>query len=110
MTGEGGASGFEGAGPGDDGVFLGGEEKLETGGAARGQIERDLEGGGGVAAEVGLLVAGVALDGENYLLPVDAPRPDKVDKEGLKLETFALMPLIERIRSTGSNVQIAIII
>lgn len=52
---------------------------------------------------------GVALDGENYLLPVDAPRPDKVDKEGLKLETFALMPLIERIRSTGSNVQIAII-
>lgn len=52
---------------------------------------------------------GVALDGENYLLPVDAPRPDKVDKEGLKLETFALMPMIERIRATGSNVQIAII-
>ncbi|MFZ5690833.1 MAG: caspase family protein [Pseudomonadota bacterium] len=52
---------------------------------------------------------GVALDGENYLLPVDAPRPDRVDKEGLKLESFALMPLIERIRATGSNVQIAII-
>jgi uncharacterized protein len=52
---------------------------------------------------------GVALDGENYLLPVDAPRPDRVDKEGLKLESFALMPLIERIRATGSTVQIAII-
>ena len=52
---------------------------------------------------------GVALDGENYLLPVDAPRPDRVDKEGLKLESFALMPLIERIRATGSNVQIAIV-
>lgn len=52
---------------------------------------------------------GVALDGENYLLPVDAPRPDKTDKEGLKLETFALMPMIERIRATGSNVQIAIV-
>jgi|GEM_PF-6554062 len=52
---------------------------------------------------------GVALDGENYLLPVDAPRPDRVDKEGLKLESFALMPLIDRIRATGSNVQIAII-
>lgn len=52
---------------------------------------------------------GVALDGENYLLPVDAPRPDRVDKEGLKLETFALMPLIERIRATGSTVQIAIV-
>ncbi len=52
---------------------------------------------------------GVALDGENYLLPVDAPRPDRVDKEGLKHEAFALMPLIERIRATGSNVQIAIV-
>jgi uncharacterized protein len=52
---------------------------------------------------------GVALDGENYLLPVDAPRPDRVDKEGLKLESFALMPLIERIRATGSTVQVAII-
>jgi uncharacterized protein len=52
---------------------------------------------------------GVALDGENYLLPVDAPRPDRVDKEGLKLESFALMPLIERVRATGSNVQIAIV-
>lgn len=52
---------------------------------------------------------GVALDGENYLLPVDAPRPDRVDKDGLKLESFALMPLIDRIRATGSNVQIAII-
>jgi uncharacterized protein len=52
---------------------------------------------------------GVALDGENYLLPVDAPRPDRVDKEGLKLESFALMGLIERARATGSNVQIAIV-
>lgn len=52
---------------------------------------------------------GVALDGENYLLPIDAPRPDRVDKEGLKLEAFALMPLIDRIRATGSNVQIAIV-
>ncbi len=52
---------------------------------------------------------GVALDGENYLLPIDAPRPDRVDKEGLKLESFALMPLIDRLRATGSNVQIVII-
>ncbi len=52
---------------------------------------------------------GVALDGENYLLPVDAPRPDRTDKEGLKLESFALMGLIERIRATGSTVQIAIV-
>ncbi|MGD9922512.1 MAG: caspase domain-containing protein [Pseudorhodoplanes sp.] len=52
---------------------------------------------------------GVALDGENYLLPVDAPRPDRVDKEGLKHEAFALMGLIERVRATGSNVQIAIV-
>ena len=52
---------------------------------------------------------GVALDGENYLLPTDAPRPDRVDKDGLKLESFALMPLIERIRATGSNVQIVVV-
>jgi uncharacterized protein len=52
---------------------------------------------------------GVALDGENYLLPVDAPRPDRVDKEGLKLESFALMGLIERVRASGANVQIAIV-
>ena len=52
---------------------------------------------------------GVALDGENYLLPVDAPPPNRVDKDGLKHESFALMGLIERIRATGSNVQIAIV-
>jgi uncharacterized protein len=52
---------------------------------------------------------GVALDGENYLLPVDAPRPDRTDKDGLKLEAFALMSLIERVRATGSTVQIAIV-
>ncbi len=64
QAGEGGAGGVEGAGPGDGGLLFGGEEKLEARGASSGYVEGDLEGGGGVAAEVGLVVAGVAFDGD----------------------------------------------
>jgi hypothetical protein len=50
---------------------------------------------------------GVALDGENYLLPTDVPGPGTGDKDHLKGESIGLTSLIERI---GSKVQTQILI
>jgi uncharacterized protein len=52
---------------------------------------------------------GVALDGENYLLPIDVPQPATTDKEMLKWEGIALTSLLERIRGSGARTQILII-
>src|SRR5262249_33558434 len=52
---------------------------------------------------------GVALDGENYLLPVDAPQPGAADKELLKSESFGLSSLLDRVRASGARTTILII-
>lgn len=52
---------------------------------------------------------GVALDGENYLLPVDVPSPANADKEQLKASAFTLTGLIERLRAPGTSAQLLII-
>ncbi|MDB5600575.1 MAG: hypothetical protein JWN71_2619 [Xanthobacteraceae bacterium] len=52
---------------------------------------------------------GVALDGDNFLLPADVPRPGAGDKELLKSESMSLTSLIERIRQSGARTQILII-
>lgn len=52
---------------------------------------------------------GVALDGENYLLPVDIPKPGTGDKEVLKSESLALTSLLERVRKPGPGAAIFVI-
>ena len=52
---------------------------------------------------------GVALDGENYLLPADVPSPATADKELLKSSGFALSSVIERLRAPKTSAQILII-
>jgi uncharacterized protein len=52
---------------------------------------------------------GVALDGDNFLLPADVPSPGAGDKELLKSESMSLTSLIERIRQSGARTQILII-
>lgn len=52
---------------------------------------------------------GVALDGDNFLLPADVPKPGDGDKELLKSESIALTSLIERVRASGARTQILII-
>jgi len=52
---------------------------------------------------------GVALDGENYLLPTDVPAPGDGDKELLKLEAMPLTGVLERIRDAGARTEILII-
>jgi uncharacterized protein YecT (DUF1311 family) len=52
---------------------------------------------------------GVAMDGENYLLPSDVPQPATTDKEMLKWEAIALTGLLERIRGSGARTLILII-
>lgn len=52
---------------------------------------------------------GVALDGENYLLPADVPSPGTSDKELLKSEAIALTALIDRIRASGVRTLILVI-
>jgi uncharacterized protein len=52
---------------------------------------------------------GVALDGENYLLPADVPSPATADKELLKSSGFALSSVIERLRAPKTSAQILIV-
>jgi len=52
---------------------------------------------------------GVSLDGENFLLPTDVPKPGTADKEVLKAESFALSGLIDRIRATNARSTILIV-
>jgi len=52
---------------------------------------------------------GVALDGENYLLPADVPSPANADKEQLKASAFALTGVIERLRAPATSAQILLI-
>jgi uncharacterized protein len=52
---------------------------------------------------------GVALDGENYLLPADVPSPATADKELLKSSGFTLSGVIERMRAPGTSAQLLFI-
>jgi uncharacterized protein len=52
---------------------------------------------------------GVALDGENYLLPADVPSPAAADKELLKSSGFTLSGVIERMRAPGTSAQLLFI-
>ena len=52
---------------------------------------------------------GVSLDGENFLLPIDVPKPGGADKEVLKAESFGLSSLVERIRASNARTTILIL-
>ncbi len=52
---------------------------------------------------------GVAIDGENYLLPIDVPASGSVDKEMMKGEGMALSRLLNWVRSSGARTLILII-
>ncbi len=52
---------------------------------------------------------GVAIDGENFLLPADVPHPNVGDREMLKSESLALTSLIQRVRQSGARTLIFII-
>jgi uncharacterized protein len=52
---------------------------------------------------------GVSLDGENFLLPIDVPKPGSADKEVLKAESFGLSGLVERIRASNARTTILIL-
>jgi uncharacterized protein len=52
---------------------------------------------------------GVALDGENYLLPADVPSPATADKELLKSSGFTLSGVIDRMRAPGTSAQLLFI-
>jgi uncharacterized protein len=52
---------------------------------------------------------GVAIDGENFLLPSDVPHPNVSDREMLKSESLALTSLIQRVRQSGARTLIFII-
>jgi uncharacterized protein len=52
---------------------------------------------------------GVSLDGENFLLPTDVPKPGSADKEVLKAESFGLSTLVERIRASNARTTILIL-
>ena len=52
---------------------------------------------------------GVEIDGENYLLPVDIITPAAGEQDFIKAESIALSSLLDRIRSTGAKVTIAMI-
>jgi uncharacterized protein len=52
---------------------------------------------------------GVGLDGENFLLPADAPSPAQADKEALKSSGFALSSVVERLRQKNTSAQLLFI-
>lgn len=52
---------------------------------------------------------GVAVDGDNYLLPADIPKPGSGDKELLKSESLGLTSLMERVRGPEPAAAIFII-
>ena len=52
---------------------------------------------------------GVTVDGDNYLLPADIPKPGTGDKELLKSESLGLTSLMERVRAPEPGAAIFII-
>ena len=52
---------------------------------------------------------GIAVDGENFLLPADVPKPSPGDKELVKSEGLPMTALIERVRAAGPRVTILIL-
>lgn len=52
---------------------------------------------------------GIAVDGENFLLPVDVPKPAAGDKELVKSEGMPMTSLLERVRNAGPRVTVLIL-
>lgn len=52
---------------------------------------------------------GVEIDGENYLLPTDIVAPGNGQSDFVKSESIALSQMLDRVRSTGARLTIAII-
>lgn len=52
---------------------------------------------------------GIAVDGENFLLPADVPKPAAGDKELVKSEGLPMTGLLERIRNAGPRVTVLIL-
>ncbi|MFZ5732881.1 MAG: caspase family protein [Pseudomonadota bacterium] len=52
---------------------------------------------------------GIAVDGENFLLPADVPKPASGDKELVKSEGMPMTGLLDRIRGAGPRVTVLIL-
>ncbi|MGE0612559.1 MAG: caspase domain-containing protein, partial [Hyphomicrobiales bacterium] len=52
---------------------------------------------------------GVELDGQNYLLPSDVPRPQSSGKDFVKSESLGMAELMERVAASGARTRIFII-
>ena len=52
---------------------------------------------------------GIAVDGENFLLPADVPKPASGDKELVKSEGLPMTGLLERVRNAGPRVTVLIL-
>lgn len=52
---------------------------------------------------------GVEIDGENFLLPQDAPKPDAGGKDAVKYETIALRRLVSQISGAGARASVFVI-
>lgn len=52
---------------------------------------------------------GLAVDGENFLLPADVPKPASGDKELVKSEGLPMTSLLDRIRGAGPRVTVLIL-
>ena len=52
---------------------------------------------------------GVEVDGQNYLLPTDVPKPTSNDRNYLKDEAIGLDSILARLTATGAATRIPII-
>ncbi len=52
---------------------------------------------------------GIAVDGENFLLPADVPKPAPGDKDLVKSEGLPMTGLLDRIRGAGPRVTVLIL-
>lgn len=52
---------------------------------------------------------GVQIDGENFLIPTDAPSPSSSDKNLLKRETIALSSIVNDLKDAGVRAQVIIL-
>ncbi len=52
---------------------------------------------------------GVEIDGVNYLLPADVPKPESGDKDYLKDEAISLDSVLARLDTTGASIRILIV-
>lgn len=71
------------------------------------EFERAL--GPGDTALVHYSGHGVEIDGENYLLPADIPRPRSGNRNFVKDETIGLTAILGRLRDTGAATRIVIV-